>query len=711
MPALLLVVALTALVAFGIKESLRVNLVLVGLKLFIVLFVIIAGLFYVSGANYHPFIPPAADPISSSGLTQPLFQWIFGIDQQTFGVLGVISAASVVFFAYIGFDVVATTAEEARNPQRDLPRGILVSLAICTVLYMAVALVITGMVPYDKIDPEAALATAFRDVGQDGFATMIAAGAVAGLTTVVMTLLIGAIRVLFAMSRDGLIPHAFGRTNPRTGTPLRITVTIGALVAVVAAYTPIGKLEEMVNIGTLTAFALVSIAVPVLRRTRPDLDRPFRVPLSPWLPGLSALVCVYLMLNLSIETWLRFVVWMAIGFLFYFVYGQRKSRVRARRRGEGGCLQCGRLGGHDGPACLDDDADDRRACSRTRRAGNHRAGCAATPAARLGSRAVVERTARRPRPSRSAYTSSSAPARLPSSSTRSARRSTLSGRPPAPTGSTPRRRRRASSERTPGRGGRVLRIDLSTDGTELVPGPVRTIAFAGLPGARRTSSSGCPTARRRSWSRCVPTHRSRLGSSDRPCGCTTAARSATARSPRARPRPGPRSPRGRRRGAGQPRLRRQCAAGPVRRPHHARPAADLISVKIGINLVNVDLMRLRAFGPAVHGFLDTIREGHPTPRCSSSRRSTARSTRTPRPGRPGLQRRPGALHRDRRPGRGRGRQADSQVIRKHLAGSSPSAPSPTRNLTYLDGRELYGEADLEDLPLPDRLHPTRRRTG
>jgi basic amino acid/polyamine antiporter, APA family len=332
LPALLLVAVLTALVAFGIKESMRVNMVLVAVKLFIVLFVIVAGLFYVSAANYDPFIPPASDPISAEGIHQPLIQWAFGVEPQTFGILGVISAASVVFFAYIGFDVVATTAEEARNPQKDLPKGILGSLVICTLLYVGVALVITGMVPYDEIDPAAALATAFRDVGKDGFATMIAAGAVAGLTTVVMTLLIGAIRVLFAMSRDGLIPHGFGRTNPNTGTPVRITLTIGAVVAVVASYTPIGKLEEMVNIGTLTAFALVSIAVPVLRKSRPDLDRPFRVPLSPWLPILSALICVYLMVNLSIETWLRFVVWMILGFIVYFAYGQRHSRVRREEK-------------------------------------------------------------------------------------------------------------------------------------------------------------------------------------------------------------------------------------------------------------------------------------------------------------------------------------------------------------------------------------------
>ncbi|MGO4254851.1 amino acid permease [Marmoricola sp. RAF53] len=325
--AFLLVAALTLLVAVGIKESLRVNLVLVGVKLFVVLFVIVAGLFYVNGANYDPFVPPAAAPVDSSGITQPLFQWMFGIEQQTFGIFGIISAASVVFFAYIGFDVVATTAEEARNPQKDLPRGILGSLVICTVLYVAVALVITGMVKYDQIDTSAALATAFQDVGRDGFATLIAAGAVAGLTTVVMTLMIGAIRVLFAMSRDGLLSPRFAHVNPRSGTPVRITVTIGLLVALVASFTPIGDLEEMVNIGTLTAFALVSIAVPVLRNTRPDLERSFRVPWSPFLPILSALVCVYLALNLSIETWLRFVVWMVLGFVVYFGYGYGHSRV------------------------------------------------------------------------------------------------------------------------------------------------------------------------------------------------------------------------------------------------------------------------------------------------------------------------------------------------------------------------------------------------
>ncbi|GGR50918.1 APA family basic amino acid/polyamine antiporter [Nocardioides luteus] len=325
--ALLLVVVLVGLVTIGIKESLRVNLALVAVKIFIVLFVIVAGLFYVSGSNYDPFIPERAGQVSSEGIHQPLIQWAFGLEPQTFGVLGIISAASVVFFAYIGFDVVATTAEEASNPQRDLPRGIIGSLVICTLLYVAVALVITGMVRYDQIDPEAALATAFRDVGKSGFATLISAGAVAGLTTVVMTLIIGSVRVVFAISRDGLLPVKLAHVNPKTGTPIRITLIVGALIALVATFTPVGKLEEMVNIGTLTAFALVSIAVPVLRKRRPDLERSFKVPFSPVLPILAALICVYLSLNLSIETWLRFLVWMVIGFAIYFFYGYRNSRV------------------------------------------------------------------------------------------------------------------------------------------------------------------------------------------------------------------------------------------------------------------------------------------------------------------------------------------------------------------------------------------------
>jgi APA family basic amino acid/polyamine antiporter len=334
--AFLLVAALTALVAWGIKESLRVNLVLVALKLFIVLFVIVAGLGFVNTANYDPFIPPSKPGEAGSGLTAPLIQVLFGMSPTTFGVLGIVSGASIVFFAYIGFDVVATTAEEARNPQRDLPIGILASLVICTILYAAVALVITGMVKYDQIDPKAALASAFTNVGKDGYATIISAGAVAGLTTVVMTLLIGATRVSFAMSRDHLLPPRLGRTSPKTGTPVMLTVIIGTAVALIASLTPIGKLEEMVNIGTLAAFTLVSIAVPILRHRRPDLHRTFKVPLNPVLPILSALICAYLALNLSVETWVRFLVWMALGFVIYFLYSRHHSLLATGEQFEEG---------------------------------------------------------------------------------------------------------------------------------------------------------------------------------------------------------------------------------------------------------------------------------------------------------------------------------------------------------------------------------------
>ncbi|MGC4941183.1 amino acid permease [Kribbella sp. DT2] len=326
--AMLLVLVLTVLATIGIKESLRVNLALVAVKLFVVLFVIVAGLFYVKGSNLTPFVPPSVPAESGDvTITTPLFQALFGFTPSTFGVMGLVSGASLVFFAFIGFDVVATTAEEAKNPQRDLPRGIFGSLAICTVLYVLVCIVITGMVNYKDINGEAALAEAFRSVGRPGFATLISAGAVAGLTTVVLTLMIGAARVVFAMSRDHLVPPNLGKTHPKFGTPYRLTIGIGVVVAIVAGVTPIGKLEEMVNIGTLAAFTLVSIAVPLLRRSRPDVQRSFRVPGNPVIPILAALICIYLMLNLSLETWLRFAIWMALGFIVYAVYGYRRSRV------------------------------------------------------------------------------------------------------------------------------------------------------------------------------------------------------------------------------------------------------------------------------------------------------------------------------------------------------------------------------------------------
>ncbi|MFS0733003.1 amino acid permease [Microbacterium sp. 1P10UB] len=325
--AIIFVLVLGALMTLGIKESMRVNLVLVAVKLFIVLFVIVMGIGFISSANYSPFVPDAVPTASESGFHQPLIQFIFGLPPVTFGVGGILAGAALVFFAYIGFDVVATTAEETKNPQKALPIGIIASLAICTVLYCAVAIVVTGMVRYDGLDPSAALAAAFAYHGQGWMATVIAAGAVAGLTTVVLTLMIGATRIIFAMSRDALLPRGLAKVHPKFRTPWVTSILVTVVVAIVAGVTPIGALEEMVNIGTLSAFVLVSVAVIVLRRTRPDLQRGFRVPLSPFLPALSALVCIYLMLNLPVDTWLRFLVWLAIGFIIYFGYSRRHARV------------------------------------------------------------------------------------------------------------------------------------------------------------------------------------------------------------------------------------------------------------------------------------------------------------------------------------------------------------------------------------------------
>lgn len=325
--AILLVIVLGVLMTIGIRESMRVNLVLVGVKLFIVLFVIVAGIMFINPANYAPFVPDAAPREAATGLMQPLLQFVSGSAPMAFGVGGIFAGAALVFFAYIGFDVVATTAEETKNPQRDLPIGIIASLAICTLLYCAVALVVTGMVRFDELDPAAALANAFAFHGQTWMATVISAGAVAGLTTVVLTLLIGATRIIFAMSRDGLLPQRLAKVHPTRRTPWIISIIVTVIVALVAGLTPVGVLEEMVNIGTLSAFVLVSVGVVVLRRTRPDLKRGFRVPWNPVLPILSALICVYLMLNLTVETWLRFLIWLVIGFVVYFAYSRRHSRL------------------------------------------------------------------------------------------------------------------------------------------------------------------------------------------------------------------------------------------------------------------------------------------------------------------------------------------------------------------------------------------------
>jgi basic amino acid/polyamine antiporter, APA family len=327
LPAALIALILTAVLITGIRISSRFNAIIVTIKLAVVLFVIVAGLFFVKVSNYTPFVPASRPSEDESGMSATLIQTIFGSGPASFGASGVLAAAALVFFAYIGFDVVATTAEETRNPQRDVPRGILGSLLICTILYVAVSLVVVGMQRYDQLDPEAPLAAAFRDVGQPFFADLITIGALAGLTTVIMVLMLGQSRVAFAMSRDGLLPPKLGKVHPRFGTPYIITIVVGVIVAVLAGLLPLAALAEMVNIGTLSAFVLVSISVLVLRRKRPDLHRAFRVKALPLVSTLAVTACVILMLFLEVATWLRFLAWMAIGIAIYFGYGRTHSHL------------------------------------------------------------------------------------------------------------------------------------------------------------------------------------------------------------------------------------------------------------------------------------------------------------------------------------------------------------------------------------------------
>ncbi|WUK16828.1 amino acid permease [Kitasatospora sp. NBC_00374] len=325
--ATLLVLLLTAVIVLGMHLSAEITRVIVAIKVTVVLIVIVAGLFFVKADNYSPFIPPATTVEGKSGSQSPLIQVLFGYTPTDFGVMGIFTAAAVVFFAFIGFDVVATAAEETRNPQRDVPRGILGSLFICTLLYVAVSLVVTGMEKYTELSSDAPLSDAFKSVGQDAFASIINVGAVAGLTSVTMILLLGQSRVFFAMSRDGLLPRTFSMVNPKYGTPTRAIMMLGAVVAVLAGLIPLEELSELVNIGTLFAFMVVSVGVVVLRRTRPDLHRSFRCPWVPVVPILSVLASLWLMINLPAETWWRFLVWMVVGMVVYFLYGRGHSRI------------------------------------------------------------------------------------------------------------------------------------------------------------------------------------------------------------------------------------------------------------------------------------------------------------------------------------------------------------------------------------------------
>ena len=335
LPAVVIALLVMWMLIRGTKFSSRVNQVVVAIKLAVVAAVIVVGVAYVDPSNWVPFIPESQPvPDAEGGFAQqPLITTLLGIEPAVYGFAGVVAGAAVVFFAFIGFDVVATTAEEARNPQRDVPIGILGSLLIVTVLYAAVSLVVTGVQSYKEIDPEdaAPLATAFSAAGVEWMGDLISVGACIGLVVVAMILMLGQSRVAFAMARDGLLPRSMAKVHPRYGTPYRITLITGLAVAAIAGFVDLSTLADLVNIGTLFAFILVSVGVVILRRTRPDLPRAFRVPFAPLVAALSTLMCLYLMLNLKGETWERFLIWMALGLVVYFVYGRRHSRLQRQR--------------------------------------------------------------------------------------------------------------------------------------------------------------------------------------------------------------------------------------------------------------------------------------------------------------------------------------------------------------------------------------------
>jgi basic amino acid/polyamine antiporter, APA family len=302
LPAFLIVAFITWVLVRGIRESAWLNSAMVGLKLAIIAFFIIVGAFYVKPEHWVPFAPN--------------------------GFRGISSAAAIIFFAYIGFDAVSTAAEETKNPQRDMPIAMIASLVICTVIYILVALVLTGMVKWTELGTAEPLATAFSALGMHWAAGIISLGAVFATTSVLVVFQLGQPRIFFSMARDGLLPQWAAKVHPRYRTPHITTILTGVVVATFATFMNINEVVELTNIGTLFAFVLVALGIVVLRRTDPGRARPFRTPLVPWVPLLAVVMCSYLMCQLPWVTWVRFAVWLAIGLIVYFAYGVRHSVLR-----------------------------------------------------------------------------------------------------------------------------------------------------------------------------------------------------------------------------------------------------------------------------------------------------------------------------------------------------------------------------------------------
>jgi APA family basic amino acid/polyamine antiporter len=307
LPAVGIIAVITCLLIVGVKQTANVNNIIVGIKLAVILLFIVLGVGHVHPSNWHPFMP--------------------------YGWGGVLQGAAIIFFAYIGFDAVSTASEECKNPAKDMPKGIIGSLIICTILYIIVSLILTGMVPYLQFkNTSAPVAYALQSVGINWGAALVSVGALCGITSVLLVMMFGQTRVFFAMSRDGLLPKVFGAVHPKYGTPAKSTVLVGVMTAIIAAWLPIGLVAELTNIGTLAAFIIVSIAVIVLRKTRPDIKRNFKCPGSPFTPLLSVFFCGLLIYKLPHVTQIRFVVWLLIGFIVYFTYSYKHSTMQIAER-------------------------------------------------------------------------------------------------------------------------------------------------------------------------------------------------------------------------------------------------------------------------------------------------------------------------------------------------------------------------------------------
>jgi APA family basic amino acid/polyamine antiporter len=326
LPAILITFILTIVLVKGIQESATFNAVMVAVKLVIVFLVIGIGVFYINPANWHPFAPYGYTGVSFFGHT------ILGETAKGGEPLGMFAGAAIIFFAYIGFDSVSVHSEEAKNPSRDVPIGIITSLIICTILYIAVSAVLTGMVPTKEINIDAPVVDAFRRAGLPVMQYLVAAGAMTGITSVLLVMMLSQPRVMLALARDGLVPKGFfGDIHPKFRTPWKSTILTGIFVAAMAGFIPLSILAEMTSIGTLFAFVIVCAAVLVMRRTNPDAKRPFRAPFVPLVPILGILTCLLLMFSLPAENWWRLIGWLIIGFFIYFLYGRRHS-VMAQHR-------------------------------------------------------------------------------------------------------------------------------------------------------------------------------------------------------------------------------------------------------------------------------------------------------------------------------------------------------------------------------------------